>query len=513
MPRKKTSPSSGKARNRNARKGGGGSSAMKYVMIGGGIVAVGLIVWLVLAIVLKPSHHYRDSLDKYVEVTDIPFSELKEGAGIYLDMSDGMNFAYATPESQNVLKAVINKLAAVKGVNFYALAEDHITPLDYNHTTLYNYMLNAANYDKQRAPIEKTIDQIVTADQPALLMTDFEEYNGGLIQKAAYAKRGFIDWLSKGNNIIFYKWDFTEKGKDKHMFIAVFDNNANRLNNLVAQAISGVPNSGIAQFVVGSKDFYFPMWAGYDSVNRGGNYHDGDDGIDLVTAIPDADSNNEYAYHSYFSLVADAAGKGNFHPMQTQEGYPAEFYPLGVSWADAVRNANDMANSTGHAKYEHLLSKLYVDFDAQSGFDVEKIELRVFDIQNSLDSIGAHSDYKTEQTKKMVDAIMNKELTQFLTASMKEVTTPNNQEYDEITVDFHPRFNGTITGIGAPGNLVRANVVISETELETGKINEFFSWGDNNSLAESVKLALQSPACNLTGRVIFSYYFVAPEGK
>ena len=96
---------------------------------------------------------------------------------------------------------------------------------------------------------------------------------------------------------------------------------------------------------------------------------------------------------------------------------------------------------------------------------------------------------------------------------MKEVTTPNNQEYDEITVDFHPRFNGTITGIGAPGNLVRANVVISETELETGKINEFFSWGDNNSLAESVKLALQSPACNLTGRVIFSYYFVAPEGK
>ena len=130
MPRKKTSPSSGKARNRNARKGGGSSPAMKYVMIGGGIVAVGLIVWLVLAIVIKPSHHYRDSLDKYVEVTDIPFSELKEGAGIYLDMSDGMNFAYATPESQNVLKAVINKLAAVKGVNFYALAEDQITPLD-----------------------------------------------------------------------------------------------------------------------------------------------------------------------------------------------------------------------------------------------------------------------------------------------------------------------------------------------------------------------------------------------
>ena len=59
-------------------------------------------------------------------------------------------------------------------------------------------MMNSVNYKKQRAPIEKTLERIILNNQPALLMTDFEEYNGGLIQKAAYAKKYFIDWLAKG---------------------------------------------------------------------------------------------------------------------------------------------------------------------------------------------------------------------------------------------------------------------------------------------------------------------------
>lgn len=107
--------------------------------------------------------------------------------------------------------------------------------MDLNHTQLYNYILVASNYEKQQAPIEQAIDQIVKGNKPAVLLTDFEEYNNGKIQKAAYAKRGFIDWLAKGFNITFYKWDFEEKGKEKCMFIAIFDDNANHLNSAISR--------------------------------------------------------------------------------------------------------------------------------------------------------------------------------------------------------------------------------------------------------------------------------------
>lgn len=508
MPRKKpTNVRTARSRGASGRRGG--SSAMKYIMIGGGIVATGIVVWLIVKFLIKDTKAYRDSLDKYVELTDEPFAQLKEGAGVYVDMSDGMNFAYANPEDQNVLKAVINQLAAMKGVNFYGLAEDKVTPLEYNHTNLYNYMVNAANYDKQRAPIEASIDSIVAKDQPALLMTDFEEYNGGVIQKAAYAKRGFIEWLSKGYNITFYKWNFEEQGKQKHMYLAVFDNNYNRLNGLVAQAIGGVPHNNIELFVVGSKDFYFPMFSSYQNSARGGNYHDSN-GVDLVTAIPDANGNGDFSYHSYFSLVADATGKGKFMPLSSSEGYPAEYYPLGVSWQDALKNANNLKNAPGKDRFQHLLSGLYVDFEAQSGYDIEGVEVRVFDIQNTLESM---KDIKKDDSGREKLRNMNdKELTQFLTAGMHEVDV-DGVEYDEITVDFHPDFKGTVNGLGSPTNLVRANIVISKTKLELEKINEFFSWADNNSLAESVKFALQSPACDFAGRVIFSYYLVNSNFK
>ena len=110
--------------------------------------------------------------------------------------------------------------------------------MNLNHTQLYNYILDASNYEKQQAPIEQAIDQIVKGNKPAVLLTDFEEYNNGKIQKAAYAKRGFIDWLAKGFNITFYKWDFEEKGKEKCMFIAIFDDNANRLNGAISRDVA-----------------------------------------------------------------------------------------------------------------------------------------------------------------------------------------------------------------------------------------------------------------------------------
>lgn len=478
------------------------------------MVVIGLVIWWIVRAIIDHHNFERKYLDRYVELTHTPSQMLGDGAGIYVDMSDGMNFAYATPESQNVLKAVINKLAAIQGVDFFGLAAGQIQPLPYNHTNLYNYMLNAANYDKQQAPIEATLDQILEKNQPALLMTDFEEYNGGMIQKAAYAKRAFIAWLEKGNNITFYKWDFEEKGKNKHMYLAVFDDNANRLNSLVAQAIEGTANAGIDQFVLASGSFSFPLYSTYPGMKKGGNYHnDGGKGEDVVTGILDSDNNNDYSFHSYFNLVAEASGAGDFEPLNYAQGIPAEFYPLGVSWPDALKNAKIMTEDPGvdpADRYEHLLSRLFVDFNAQSGYDITGIEVRTFDIQSTLDSIEATDPDLLEKSAGTIKALPNKEVSEFLTASMK---TLEPQGYDEILVDFHERFNGTISGILRQDNMIRANIVISKASLNAQKVQDFFAWDGNESLATSVKEALQSPGANFIGRIIFSYYLTAPEKK
>ena len=77
----------------------------------------------------------RSHLDKYVEVTEEK-NLLNDGASVYLDMSDGMNCAYASQESKVMLQAVINRLAGISAIKFYGLADEKITPIEMSNTQL-----------------------------------------------------------------------------------------------------------------------------------------------------------------------------------------------------------------------------------------------------------------------------------------------------------------------------------------------------------------------------------------
>ncbi len=440
----------------------------------------------------------RSQLDKYVELTQHTHL-LNDGASVYVDMSDGMNYAYSTAESQAMLQAIINKLAANQAIRFYGLAEERITPLDYTHTQLYNYMLNRNSYNKQKAPIEATLQRIVSENQPALLMTDFEEYKGKVIEQAAYAKECFIAWLANGNNITFYKWDFVEKGKAKHMFLAVFDDNANRLNSLVENAVS-LTEPNTERYVLGCRDFAYPTSTQYISLKQGGNYHN-DKGIDVVTAVVESGGPNDYI--SYAKPFATANGApGQFAPLDISLGTYAEYYPLGVNWTDALANAKRMqeAGVPDGIKYNHLLSDLYIDFSAQNGFNIEDIEVRVFDMGETMMYISGkgHSINEIEQVSKP-------EVNMFLTASMLDVKDlPIG--WKEITVDFDSQFNGTFIGGINPTNLFRANIVISKVAPNITEVNSFFGWPGNFSLANSIKETLTAGSSNPQGRILYTYY-------
>lgn len=498
---RRTSQSSSRSRHSNSsRRTGRQKSSSKAPVVIGVIAAaavIGFLAWW-----LWPSTDYsfkRAHLDKYVAMTNKPHL-LGDGASVYVDMSDGMNFAYATPQSKEVLQAVINKLAANSAIKFYGLADQKITELDMSHTQLYNYMLNPASYDKQQAPIEKTLAQIVESNRPALLMTDFEEYKDGIIQKAAYAKAYFIKWLADGNNIIFYKWDFTENGKAKHMFLTVFDDNTKRLARLVENAVQ-MTAPDMEKYVLGGHDFDYPTFSKYISLKQGGNYHNGK-GQDNVTAV--MENSGPEDYFSYSQPYADASGKqGQFAPLDKGVGAFAEYYPLGVTWKQAIENA-DAFKQKGVPEddaYTHLLSRLYVDFGAQDGYYIKEVEIRVFDMQETMKAVAQNDSISAED----IDGIKNPEITMVLTGH-SEPAIDYGRRCEEIVVDFDQQFNGTFPGGLPASDLIRVNVVIAKAEAEIENAQAFFSWAGNPSLADSVKETLTAASSSPIGRVLYTYY-------
>ena len=412
-------------------------------------------------------------------------------------MSNGMINAYRADADRSTLQSVINKLAANDAIKFFRLASGMITPLEKSHTDLYNYMLSNNSYGQQQAPIETTLDSIVKKKQPALLMTDFEEYHSGVIQRAAYAKKYFIDWLNMGYNITFYKWGFVEGSKNKYMFLAVFDDNANRLNSLVEEAVR--TNSGIETFVLGSRDFAYPTMTQYPSSKQGGNYHNSK-GKDIVTAV--LEGGGAYDYVCYAKTIASANGKvGQFAPLSNLVGPYAEYYPIGVTWQDAINNSKMMQENGVPEKdrFYHILSELYVNFEAQDGYDISQIEIRTFDMQETMKAVALSTYSELEE-------IENKEINEVFVADIEECSDLTENGWKHIYVDFHDKFDGTFIGGENSSNLLRANIVISNFSPNIEEAELFFEWDNNPSLANSVKEALQAPTSKPSGRILYTYY-------
>ena len=484
--------------NSNSRGGGGNNTSLKWLMLLAFIAIIGLVAWLVATLLSNDDYAFkRADLDKYVEMTHQK-NLLDDGASVYFDMSDGMIDAYKSDGSKQTLQSVINKLAANSAIEFFGLANGEITSLDKSHTELYNYMLNKKSYAQHQAPIENTLKTIVEKRQPALLMTDFEEYHSGSIQRAAYAKSSFIDWLNMGYNITFYKWSFVERGKNKIMFLAVFDDNMNRLNSLIKEAVE--TNPSIETFVLGSRNYGYPTMTKYISFKQGGNYHNSK-GNDVVTAVLEAGGTSDYI--CYAKTFATAEGKaGLFAPLNNLAGPFAEYYPIGVEWQSAIANSK-MMQETGVPEadmFNHLLSNLYINFKAQDGYDIEKIEIRTFDMQETMKVIASNDTISSGE----LDAISKPEINEIFVADMED--SDELAGWKHVFVDFHTKFDGTFIGGKNSSNLLRANIVISEVSANIDKAMSFFEWDGNPSLANSVKETLQASISKPNGRILYTYY-------
>lgn len=502
----------------------------KGIMIGAiilGVLILGGFIWWFTHI---GGGWDRKTLDDFVEATN-PDVEMAPGATVYVDFSDGMQYGYGSPEAKALLASVVNKLSGATGtVQFMSLADDKITKLDMPQTEIYNTIMNPGNYTQQRAPIEKTLKTIVEKQQPALLITDFEEYNGAVIQQQNYAKDYFKAWLAKGFNITFYKLDFNEKGKEKKLFFAVFDGQYGALDGMVAQAVAQAQAPGVERFILGSPEYAYPKTVAYLSFKQGGNYHDSK-GVDNVSGVIEDGSSQGFISYCTTQATADAAqSRSKYAPISELYGPVVQYYPMQVSWPDILKNIEALRAQGVDPKdvYQHFIGSLYANFSAQDGFAINKLEARAFNVEQAfqkldMDKVQEQAKQDKEDAKKGAKPRDGKamaaleaespEVLDMFTASLLPAPQ-QGQGWQEIVVDFDTKFNGTFpSGTPEPTDMLKVNVVIAQATPRLERVDGFFGWPGNRSLAQSVTNALTSAEVNPQGQVIISYYMKLIDGK
>lgn len=462
---------------------------------------------------------YRHNVDKYIELETqaaIDDAALNQGISVYVDFSDGMNAAYGSRIAQDALKKLINVFTgASEQADFYSLADGKISPLELKQTEIYNAIMSPANYKKAMAPIEETVKQITDKRQAALLITDFEEYNGGIIQQQNYAKDYFIKWLEDGYNITFYKIDYKEGAKDKHLYFAIFDYAMNALGARVEIAIHEYIGNGIDKFVLASPKASFGLATAYLSASKGATYHNSE-GEDIVTAV--IEKGDDESYITYTKADENGDYKNLYTSRKPGYGPLKAYYPLGVPWEGIISNSKSMQEEgiAPEDKFKHLFSNTFVNFSIQDGYTINSVVAKLYNCEATMNAfIEAQNREMSEDEEEGKPADTNKqmpkphEIMDMMTATLTPVQTadlPGTGWY-EITADFDSRFSGRIpASMKTPEDLLRLDIVIGEAVPRLEVVQEFFAWPGNNSLAESVRNTLQNEKINPKGQPVVTFY-------
>ena len=432
---------------------------------------------------------------------DINLRNVTNSYSAYYDLSDGVVLAYKNPGAANFLNATVQRLTSSDSCNVYSLSADNITPLKLKQTQLYNKIMDPKSYDLQMAPIERTLDKIVKEGKSSLLVTDFEEFTPDhQVQHQAFATRYFVNWLKQGNDITFFVIDFIGvRNIPYHLYFIVFDNKGHQFLNQIKESVAGV--TGYQEYHL-STDAY-SVSTHYPSASKGGNYHDAEKGEDLITGVLEDGSDNAYTNYG--------------------QGARLEFYPLGVSWADALKNSQEATQAGFNPKYTDLFRNLFFDFSNQDSYIIKKLDVKVTDVEEDFQKYNLYqkaladkeksAEYYDENGKMLADFDYNKstpktqEISDLLTIDQnlfQQSMAKSGGKKAEIGIVFSPNFKGDIIG-GEPTDLYRVDVTIAESQPNLSpRLDQLFSWGANNNLRDAIRNTLQE--LNPRGTIIYTYF-------
>lgn len=460
-------------------------------------------------------------------------SEPKEQNAIeaYFDFSDGMNWAYQNDTTKNILKDLVNKISNENGVKIYSMADDQITLLPEKMTTLFNTIMSPTSYTRRYAPIEKTLARIVEQDNDALLVTDFEEYTtDGRIQTAAFASKYFEDWLNRGYDIKFYVTDYNERNLAKHLYYILFNTKSHILQAKVEDVLKNQPKN-YKEFLLSTNPY--KLTTNYIGAAYGGCYHDSSH-QDIVSGTDESGTEESYCnfnLEGYETMIKYASLF-----FKSVRRLNAEYYPMGVSWADIVKNAEGASQLEGTERYTDLLRGLFVDLSNQDSYIVNRLDVIATDVQKDMDSyinslmpqiVGTPElvddgqgglvanptdeqvpyydergnvlpefQYSPQSSAQIMDAFV-------LNQTLFENTKNSDPSKVEIGIDLKPGFNGNIGGYNQ-GDMIRLDIVIAECEPNISQLPSLFSWGGNSNLADAIMNTLQN--MKPENRIIYSYF-------
>lgn len=276
----------------------------------------------------------------------------------YFDFSDGMEKAYLSLDIKEKVTHVA-QMATTNNWKVYGLEENQVKTMDkWSGSELFNRIAYGRNI-RNMAPIEKALMQIVNEKKPSLLVTDFEEYrkdekmNATGVEKYAYAKPYFENWLRMGGIIKFYAMNFKEGNLSKKLFFVAFDANDQQLVRDIEHALQRSGEKNYAEYLLQTTPY--KIYTDYP-IGKGGNF--------------------------VRPTGADPLG----FEFETFDGLNTEAYHITrASWLQAAEVLMSYRTNT-RENYNGLLSKLYVDLSDTQSVNIERLSLKVSDVTEDFNS-------------------------------------------------------------------------------------------------------------------------------
>lgn len=455
---------------------------------------------------------------------------------IYVDFSNGMVHAYkGNPSNSNVMKAIGQKFIDPK-VNWYRLGDDSIKQLNsLANYQLYNMVTDANSFSKDiMAPLQRTLERIVSDGREALFITDFEEYSPSSREEMlGYGKDHFKRWLQAGNKLSVFANDYVEKGVTKRLFFLVFSHGQGAPNGLLdkfKQATGGVFDH--AQF-----DLTNQAWSvtnHYPKEGVGGIWYNSEAGDAVASNVFELDNTR------YINGLA-------------KHGRPFEFYPIDLPWSYVKRTAEA---EKGEDKDFLLLGGLKLDVSNNSAFELKDMELEVRDVtadyehfarcmvatqhvpRTEKDPVSGNMRFHAEEDDPIALECYEPDgrikdrykYTPVEHPLLKEVLTFGRERFinglndpkavDLMITDLHPSFDASKL---SSTRLLRVDMVIKAVQdrSQDGSLDRF-KWdsltkkGDKNeSLYYSIKETLQDPDLSpeRAHRVLYTYFILTPAER
>ena len=456
-------------------------------------------------------------IEEYHNVTSPNALNAKGGErSIYIDFSSGINSALKDTEIKDLINGCYNQLSGSGIICLYKLGHHIVSLAECTDKSLPPDFYNAGTYGDNFAPIEAAVDSITRKKNDALLITDFEEWQGNEEQVSRpYLKPYFVKWLAEGNTIHFFIKPYSEGKTLKNIYFTVFSYGKPANPGMLSRIEAKFIGSSITRYDLTNNAF--SLFQKYPTEKSGGIAY-GTKGSDRKKNIFDLKDGYLNGYKE---------NNSNF-----------EFYPFGLDWK--YINEGYAAN-----QIPHFFSKLFIDLRNENAYIYSDFDVKVYDVTDDFikfskcNEAGNHKPklakgnggedkfaddekdniaktcynpngkikdewvYKPEHLSPVAETfVLNKEL-----FSHNKV---DHKDSVELAVDFDSKFK--IKNIANPDGILRIDIVLNSVKPNfDNPLLDKFKWINshdipNVALYESIKNTLSEPAVMPSNKVIYSYY-------